>query len=98
MNRVVIERRPVVRKIRGASPYHFALGLDLGQVRDHSAIVVVEQITGRFDRDAEAYIRLQAPEYHSATSSGSRSERHTLPSLTVWRRRSPSLPSLVERA
>ena len=25
---------------------------------------MVEQITGRFDRDAEAYIRLQAPEYH----------------------------------
>jgi hypothetical protein len=24
----------------------------------------VEQIIGRFDRDAEAYIRLQAPEYH----------------------------------
>jgi hypothetical protein len=63
MNRVVIERRPVVRKVRGASPYQFALGLDLGQVRDYSAIVVVEQVTRRFDPWAEAYIQLQAPEY-----------------------------------
>jgi hypothetical protein len=63
MNRVVIERRPVVRKVRGASPYQFALGLDLGQVRDYSAIVVVEQLTRRFDPWAEAYIQLQAREY-----------------------------------
>ena len=34
MNRMVIERRPVVRKVRGVSTYQFALGLDLGQVQD----------------------------------------------------------------
>ena len=63
MNRMSVERRPVVRKVRGVSPYQYALGLDLGQVRDHSAIVVVEQVTSCFDLEAEGYIRLQAPEY-----------------------------------
>ena len=49
MNRAIVERRHVVRRPRGSSPYQFALGLDLGQMRDYSAIVVVEQVTSRFD-------------------------------------------------
>ncbi len=70
MNRMSVERRPVVRKVRGVSPYQYALGLDLGQVRDHSAIVVVEQVTSCFDLEAEGYIRVyKRPSTASGTSS-----------------------------
>ena len=45
MNRIVVERRSVVRKSRTDEPFRFALGLDLGQARDYSAVVIVERLT-----------------------------------------------------
>jgi hypothetical protein len=63
MPRPHVQRRSVVRKSRNSEPLRFALGLDLGQVRDHSGIVVVERIAQKWDDDLEACIQLQAPEY-----------------------------------
>ena len=63
---MIIQRRPVVLKVRDASPYQFALGLDLGQMRDHSAIVVIEQVTSRFDSKRKVMFVYKLP----STASG----------------------------
>ena len=63
MPRLNFERRSLIRKSRNAEPLRFALGLDLGQVRDHSAIVVVERVIATADDGAEACMRIQGPVY-----------------------------------
>lgn len=66
MNRPVVERRSVVRRSRDAEPARFAVGLDLGQSQDYSALVVVEQLwelKARGWEPGEPCSRLQAPEY-----------------------------------
>jgi hypothetical protein len=63
MPRPEVQRPSVVRRSRNSEPLRFALGLDLGQVRDHSAIVIVERVTEKWDDEEEACKRLQAPEY-----------------------------------
>ena len=58
-DRPTIVRRNIHRRASHPTPPDFALGLDLGQAQDHTAIVVVQRINPSNDTEAENCRNLQ---------------------------------------